>query len=83
MNFSIPAAGMQSAAAAFESAANGIVKATQNSGNPLTAGSTIGDSVDLSTQVASLAKSNLDFSANVKVALVENEMQHSTFSVLG
>jgi hypothetical protein len=83
MNFSIPAAGMQSAQATFESAANGITKALQNSANPLTAGSTLGDSVDLSTQVASLAKSNLDFAANVKMALVENAMRQSTFSVLG
>ena len=83
MNFSVPAAGLQSASAAFETAANGISQALQNSGNPIRAGSTMGDSVDLSTAVASLAKSNLDFAANVKMELVENKMQQSTFSILG
>jgi hypothetical protein len=83
MNLSIPAAGMQNADAAFEAAANGITRAVQNSGNPLTAGSTLGDSVDLSTQVASLAKSSLDFAANVQMEIVENAMQRSTISVLG
>jgi hypothetical protein len=82
MSFSIPAAGMQNADAAFESAANGLTQALQNSSNPLTAGSTMGDSFDISTQVASLAKSNLDFAANIKMELVENQMQQSTFSVL-
>ena len=83
MNLSIPAAGIQNADAAFEAAANGITRAVLNSGNPLTAGSTLGDSVVLSTQVASLAKSSLDFAANVQMEIVENSMQQSTISVLG
>jgi len=83
MNISTPAAGIQQASAAFEAAANGISQAVTNSANPLTKGSTMGDSVDLSTQVASLAKSALDFQANVKVELVENQMQQNTFSILG
>jgi hypothetical protein len=82
MNFSIPAAGIQSAGAAFETAANGLAQAFTNPYNPLTAGSTIGDSVDLSGQVAALAKSSLDFAANVKMEIVENEMRQSTFSML-
>ncbi len=83
MNFSIPAAGMQSASAAFETAANGINQAFEGVGNPLTAGSTMGDSVSLSTQMASLMKSNLDFQANVKMELVDNEMSKSTLSMVG
>jgi hypothetical protein len=82
MNFSIPAAGLQSATAAFESAANGITQAFQSAGNPLTEGSTLGDSVDLSTQMASLLKSNLDFQANIKTELVDKELTQSTFSLL-
>jgi hypothetical protein len=82
MNFAIPAAGMQSASAAFESAANGLNQAFQNAGNPLTSGSTIGDSVDLSAQMVSLLKSNLDFTANVKVEMVDNQMTQSTFSMI-
>ncbi len=74
---------MQSASAAFETAANSFTQVFQNSTNPLTAGSTMGDSVDLSTSVASLLKSNLDFTANVKMEMVENQMQQSTFSVFG
>jgi len=83
MNFSIAATGMQNASAAFEAAANGINQAFQGVSNPLTSGSTMGDSVSLSTQVASLAKSNLDFNANVKMELIDNEMSKSTFSILG
>ena len=83
MNFSIPAAGMQSASAAFEAAANGITQAFQSAGNPLTAGSTMGDSVSLSTQMASLIKSNLDFTANVQMEIVDNEMSKSTLSLVG
>ncbi len=82
MNFSIAAAGMQTASAAFESAANGINQAFQSATNPLTAGSTMADSVDLSTQMASLLKSNLDFTANVKMELVDSEMSQSTFSMV-
>ena len=83
MDFSIPAAGMQSASAAFEAAANGINQAFTGASNPLTKGSTLGDSVSLSTQVASLAKSSLDFQANVKMEIVDNEMSQSTFSMVG
>lgn len=83
MGFSIPAAGMQSASAAFEAAADGINRAFAGSTNPLTKGSTLGDSVSLSTQVASLAKSSLDFQANVKMELIDNEMSKSTFSLVG
>lgn len=84
MDFSISATGIQSASSAFESAANGIPKALSNATNDiLSAGSTISDSVDLSTAVASLAKKNLDFSAKVTLALVDNASKQSTFSILG
>jgi hypothetical protein len=83
MNFSIAAAGMQNASAAFESAANGLNQAFQSASNPLTAGSTMADSVSLSTTMASLLKSNLDFTANVKMELVDNEMSQSTMSIVG
>jgi len=83
MDFSTPTAGMQSASAAFDSAANAITQAFSNSASdPLSAGSTMGDSVDLSTAVAALLKSNLDFTANIKMAIVENQMNQSTFSIL-
>ena len=83
MNFSITAAGMQSASAAFESAASGNSQAFQSASNPVTSGSTMGDSVSLSTQMASLMKSNLDFTANVKMELVDNAMSKSTLSMVG
>jgi hypothetical protein len=83
MDLSIPTGGMQSASAAFEAAANGLNQAFRSDSNPQTAGSTLSDSVDLSTQVASLAKSNLDFSANVKMEMVDNAMSQSTFSLVG
>jgi len=83
MNSSIAAGGIQSASDAFESAANGMNQAFQSATNPLTAGSTLPDSVSLSTQVASLAKSSLDFQANVKMEIVDNEMSQSTFSIVG
>ena len=83
MNFSIPATGLENASAAFEAAANGINQAFQGSSNPLTAGSTKEDSVSISTQMASLAKASLDFAANIKMELVDNEMSKSTFSVVG
>ncbi len=74
---------MQNASAAFESAANGLNQAFQSASNPLTAGSTMADSVSLSTTMASLLKSNLDFTANVKMELVDNEMSQSTMSIVG
>jgi hypothetical protein len=83
MNFSIAAAGMQSASAAFETAANGLNQVFQNGFNPMTAGSTMGDSVSLSSAMAGLMKSNLDFTANVKMEMVDNEMSQSSLSVLG
>lgn len=83
MNFSIPAAGLESASAAFDAAANGINQAFQGATNPLSSGSTKGDSISISTQMASLAKASLDFSANIKMELVENEMSKSTFSIAG
>lgn len=83
MDFSIPAAGMQNASAAFEAAANGLNQVFQNATNPLTAGSTMGDSVDLSTAMAALLKSNLDFTANVKMELIDSQMAQSTFSLVG
>ncbi len=83
MNFSIAAAGMQSASDAFETAANRLNQAFQSAGNPLTAGSTLEDSVSLSTTVAGLMKSNLDFAANVKMELVDNEMSQNTLSMVG
>ena len=79
MDFSIPSAGMQSASQTFDSIASSITQAF-NKPQGTTA---LGDSVNLSTQVASLMKSSEDFAANVQVAIVENAMNKSTFSVLG
>ncbi len=84
MDLSIPAAGMASASAAFETAANNISTAFINAtSNPLSAGSTMSDSVSLSTTMAELMKSQLDFSANVQTAIVDNQMNQSMLSVLG
>jgi hypothetical protein len=83
MDLSISAAGIQNASAAFEAAASGITQAFQSAGNPLTEGSTMSDSVDLSTAMASLLKSNLDFMANIKMEIVESQMNQSTFSLIG
>ena len=74
---------MQAASAALETAANGLNQVFQNASNPLTSGSTMGDSVDLSTAMLGMLKSNLNFTANVKMAVVENSMARSTFSILG
>jgi hypothetical protein len=43
----------------------------------------MGDSVDLSSAVTGLMKSNLDFTANVKMELIDSQMSQSTFSLLG
>jgi len=79
MDFSIPAGGMQSASQTFDSIASSITQAFNQPQGP----TPLGDSVNLSTQVASLMKSSEDFAANVQVAIVENAMNKSTFSVLG
>jgi flagellar basal body rod protein FlgC len=84
MNLSIPAAGMQAASQAFEAAATNISRAFSSAmSNPLSAGSTTADYVDISASIVALLKSNLDFDANVKVEIVENEMNQSTFSIMG
>jgi hypothetical protein len=82
MDLSIPAAGMSSASAAFDFAASAITQAFNNTGNSSSSSSATGDSVDLSTAVAGLLKSKLDFMANVNLEIVENHMNQSTFSVL-
>ena len=69
MNFSIPAAGMQAASAALETAANGLNQVFQNASNPLTSGSTMGDSVDLSTAMLGMLNS---CSPNVTVVNIDN-----------
>ena len=76
MNFSIPLAGIQNAGASFDTAASAITRAFNQTG------AAAGDTADLSTQVAALLKSKLDFMASVNVALVENETNKSTFSLL-
>lgn len=84
MDLSIPLSGLQTAAATFDSAANSIIKAFSG-GQPRQLGDAPnqGDSVELSTAVAGLLKSKLDFLANEQVALVENSTMKSTLSVLG
>jgi len=77
LNFSIPLAGIENASASFEAAASAISRAFNQTGATAT-----GDTADLSTQVAALLKSKLDFMASVNVALVENETNKSTFSLL-
>jgi hypothetical protein len=79
LNFSIPLAGIQNASASFDAAASAITRAFNQTGSSRAA---VGDSADLSTQVAALLKSKLDFMASVNVALVENETNKSTFSLL-
>ena len=84
MDLSIPLAGGQTADAAFDSAAQAITQAF-NGGQPTQLGnaSNQGDTVELSTAVAGLLKSKLDFIANEKVAIVENSTTRSALSVLG
>lgn len=84
MDLSIPLAGMQSAGVAFDSAAQSITRAS-NGGQPTQLGNAAsqGDSADLSTAVAGLLKSKLDFIANEKVALVEDNLTKGSISVLG
>jgi hypothetical protein len=88
MNFSLPSASIQAASAAFENAANNIPTALSNANSDIySAGSTLSDSVSLSTAVASLLKKNLDSTANLTESLVNNAASASTsqssFSVLG
>jgi hypothetical protein len=78
LNFSIPLTGIENASASFDAAASAISRAFNQTG----ATATGGDTADLSTQVAALLKSKLDFMASVNVALVENETNKSTFSLL-
>jgi len=88
MNLSLPSASIQAASAAFESAANNIPTALSNATNdPYSAGSTLSDSVSLSTAVASLAKKNLDTTASLTASLVDDaaglSSGQSSFSVVG
>jgi len=88
MNISLPSAGIEAASAAFESAANNIPTALSNANNVIySAGSTLSDSVSLSTAVASLAKKNLDATASLTTSLVDNAVSassgQSSFSVVG
>jgi hypothetical protein len=88
MNISLPSAGIQAASAAFEIAANNIPAALSNANSDIySAGSTLGDSVSLSTAVASLAKKNLDTTASLTASLVDSAVSSSTgqssFSVVG
>jgi hypothetical protein len=84
MDLSIPSSGMQSADAAFDSAARSITQAL-NQGQPTQLGqaSNQGDSADLSSAVAGLLASSLSFIANEKAAIVEDSMTKSTLSILG
>lgn len=83
MYLSTPLAGLRSADASFNTSAAAIVQAFNGAtvGGSGAAGQS--DRVDLSTDVAGLLKSHLDFEANVQVADVENSLNKSTFSVLG
>jgi hypothetical protein len=84
MDLSVPAAGMQTASAAFDSAAQSIAQAF-NGGRPTQLGNAAnqGDSADLSMAVAGLLKSKLDFMANVQLAVVEDSLTTNSLSVLG
>lgn len=82
MDLSMPLTGMQNAETAFETAASGITQAFSGYSQP-PSGTTPADSVDLSTQVVNLLNSKNEFSANVHVAALENDLNQSTFSILG
>lgn len=84
MDLSIPLGGMQTADAAFDSAAQSITRAF--SGGPPTAlgnAPNQGDTAELSDAVAGLLASKLNFMANEKAAIVEDNLTKSTISVLG
>ena len=80
MDLSIPVGGIQTASAAFDSAARSIAQAFNGNSTPSSGG---GDSVDLSTAVAGLLASKTAFLANEQVALVEDSLTRTSFSVLG
>jgi hypothetical protein len=88
MDFSIALAGIQSASAHFDAAATALVQ-TANSGyappgSTAAAPTTItGDSADLSTAVVSLLNAQRSFSANIATAIVEDNLNQSTFSIAG
>jgi hypothetical protein len=75
---------MQTADAAFDAAASALTRAFSG-GQPAQLGDAQnqGDTVELSTAVAGLLKSKVDFLANEKAALVEDAVTKSTISVLG
>jgi hypothetical protein len=81
MNFSVPAAGIQNASASFNSAAIAISQAFAGAGGASPSAS--GDSVDLSSAVAALLFSKLNFEANVSLEVVQNSINQSTFSIVG
>ncbi|HEY3940832.1 MAG TPA: hypothetical protein VGL97_25620 [Bryobacteraceae bacterium] len=84
MDLSTPLAGLRNADTSFESSAAAIVQAfngTTVGGSSAASGQS--DRVDLSTDVAGLLKSHLDFEANAKVANLEDGLTKSTFSILG
>ena len=84
MELSTPASGMQTVDAAFDSAARSITQAF-NSGQPIQLGDAPnqGDSLELSTVVAGLSMSKLDFLANEKVILAEDNLTKNAISVVG
>ena len=85
MDLSIPVSGMQAASTAFDAAAGGIARSSLSGSNSSTqnAPTAPADSSDLSTSAVALLQAKLGFEANVRVAKVEDEMDKSTFSVLG
>jgi hypothetical protein len=77
MDLSIPLEGIQNASTSFDSAARSIVQDSLGGSSPH------GDSVNLSSAVVSLLSAQSSFTANVKVASIEDNLTKSTFSVLG
>jgi hypothetical protein len=76
MDLSIPLSGMQTASAAFDSAARSITQAS------VSAPSGPGDSADLSSAVVGLLAAKLSFFANEKVASIEDNLTKNEISVL-
>jgi len=75
----IAAGGLDVAQSRFEKAATGIASAFDAAGTPAT---TPADTVSLSRQTVALLSARNEFSANLKVAHVADEMQKTLLNIL-
>ena len=72
IDFSTPLAGMQGAEARLETAASHIAVSSLPA-----------DNVDLSREMTAMLQARNDFAANVKTAVLEDDITRSTLSIIG